>query len=170
MHLTTLPSDIRLLILSHLDFPSLSRLVQSHSSFNSVWTSYPEHLSRAICIRTGLADAKTIGSAAPLQSQGWHEKKGLDQEPNEGELKQVVKEQRSLNRVFDGVTDWTSYGQFVPAIFEFVLTSLILLLILRLSNSQNSLDCRSKLEHWQSEAIPDQIRHEGSETSWITGH
>lgn len=168
MHITTLPSDVRVLILSHLDFPSLSRLVQSHSSFNSVWKSYPEHLSRAICIRNGLADAKTIGSAAPLQLEGWQEKKGLDQDPNEEELKQVIREQRSLNKVFDHVEDWTSYGQFRG--FAHLRRIAAHFVSFSLFDSQNSLDHRSQLEHWQDEAIPNQVRHEGSTSSWITRH
>jgi len=111
MKLSELPPDIQVLILSHLDFPSLVHLVSTHSSFNSAWKSYPEHLSRAICIRNGLADSKTVGSAAPLQAEGWHEKGGSNEDPTEEELKEVIREQRSIAGAFDGVTSWKEYGQ-----------------------------------------------------------
>ncbi|GAA5948320.1 hypothetical protein JCM3765_001370 [Sporobolomyces pararoseus] len=110
MKLTELPSDIRVLILSHLDFPSLSHLVRTHSSFNSVWKSYPEHLSRAICIRNGLADSKTLSAAAPLQAEGWHKRGGLEKEPSEEELKDVIREQRSMTGAFDGIKSWREYA------------------------------------------------------------
>ncbi|GAA5976306.1 hypothetical protein JCM5350_001414 [Sporobolomyces pararoseus] len=111
MKLSDVPSDILLLVLSHLDFPSLSSLVRTHSAFNSVWKSYPEHLSRAICIRNGLADSKTLSAAAPLQAEGWHKRGGLDNEPSQEELEDVIREQRSMSGAFDGVRTWKEYSQ-----------------------------------------------------------
>ena len=111
MKLSEVPSDILVLVLSHLDFPSLSHLVRTHSSFNSVWKSYPEHLSRAICIRNGLADSKTLSAAAPLQAEGWHKRGGLEKEPSPEELEDVIKEQRSMTGAFDGVKTWRDYGE-----------------------------------------------------------
>jgi hypothetical protein len=58
-----------------------------------------------------LADSKTVGSAAPLQAEGWHVKGGLDEEPTEEELKEVIREQRSMSGAFDGVTSWKEYGK-----------------------------------------------------------
>ncbi|GAA6019661.1 hypothetical protein JCM11491_004870 [Sporobolomyces phaffii] len=115
MKVTDLPSELRLVVLSHLDLPSLARAVQSHSAFHSVWESYPEHLSRAICIRTGLAGFKTAGAAAPLEPESWRTPGrgrgggGLDDTPDEQELKRVIEGQRSMTGAFDGVRDWKSY-------------------------------------------------------------
>jgi hypothetical protein len=111
MKITELPSDIRLIVLSHLDLPSLFETIQSHTSFNSVWRDYPEHLSRAICIRTGLADSKTLGAAAPLRKGDWFRRGGVDEELSEEELRDVIEEQRSMSDAFDGVKTWTEYGE-----------------------------------------------------------
>ncbi|GAA5900926.1 F-box protein [Sporobolomyces salmoneus] len=111
MQLNDLPPDLLVIILSHLDFPSLSRIVQTHSSFNSAWKEYPEQLCRAICIRTGLADSKTVGAAAPLQAGNWFKRGGLEDEPSEEELRDVIKEQRVMDNSFDGVKSWTQYAR-----------------------------------------------------------
>ncbi|GAA5894561.1 hypothetical protein JCM5296_005131 [Sporobolomyces johnsonii] len=113
--LDSLPPELLVQVFSFLDFPSLANIVRTTRTFHTVAVSYPEHLCRAICIRQGLAGAKTAGAASPLSPEGLADK-ALTDELDPEELREVVAQQTSMSEAFKEVDSWSSYARLRWAI------------------------------------------------------
>ncbi|BGP13716.1 hypothetical protein JCM10213_007104 [Rhodosporidiobolus nylandii] len=108
--LFSLPPELIASILSHLDLPTLASSFRVNSLFLAVYRQYPNHISRAISIRTGLADVRTGGASARLNAgRAWAEK-ALTEELEEDELKEVVQSQGTM-MAFDEVQTWEEYAR-----------------------------------------------------------
>ncbi|GAA5885850.1 hypothetical protein JCM5296_000164 [Sporobolomyces johnsonii] len=109
--LDTLPHELLVQVFSFLDFPSLANIVRTTRTFHTVAASHPEHLCRAICIRQGLAGAKTGGAASPLSTEGLAQDRALTDELDPEELREVIAQQTSISDAFKDVDCWSSYAR-----------------------------------------------------------
>ncbi|BGP22664.1 proteophosphoglycan ppg4 [Rhodotorula toruloides] len=109
--LLSLPSELIAAILSFTDFPTLSRSVQTCSTINHIWKGHQNHICRLMCIITGLADAQTTGAGASLHKDARWAEKGLAEELDPEELRNVIEAQGWMDQHAE-ITSWKNYARF----------------------------------------------------------
>ncbi|GAA5837521.1 hypothetical protein JCM9279_006779 [Rhodotorula babjevae] len=112
--LLSLPPELVLAILSHLDFASLARVLVVSRACHSLFRAHPHHIARAISIHAGLADPKTGSAAAPLAHTSHFPTRNLDDPLDPQELDKVVKSQRWT--AIKSVPTWLDYAKHAHSI------------------------------------------------------
>ncbi|BGP37811.1 hypothetical protein JCM10449v2_001733 [Rhodotorula kratochvilovae] len=112
--LLSIPPELVVQTLTHLDFPALAAFLRVSKACTALFQAYPEHICRAIAIRTGLADPRTGGAAAALSDAPWPAR-NLDDELDAEELERVVRSQGWMGSSHTP-TSWHAYAKLAHSI------------------------------------------------------
>ncbi|GAA6047582.1 hypothetical protein JCM3770_001575 [Rhodotorula araucariae] len=107
--LLSIPPELVVQIVAHLDFPSLAAFVRVSRACHALVHAYPEHICRTVAIRTALADPRTVGATAPLAAPPWPVRP-LDDDLDSDELERVVRSQGWMGTTHS-VASWHAYAR-----------------------------------------------------------